>query len=131
MSNYDMYKEQILDLYKHPLNKGSIAHHTHQAHKENPSCGDGFTIQFLVKDGIIVDAKFAGSGCAISTAGASLITEKVKGMSIHTALGISSDEMLALLGIPVSAARLKCALLALEITQDALTPSSTSPKVSQ
>jgi nitrogen fixation protein NifU and related proteins len=66
MSSMDMYKEQILDLFKNPIHFGKLDEKikTHEGHKHNPSCGDEFTIQLIVNDNKIVDAKFHGAGCA-------------------------------------------------------------------
>lgn len=122
--SHEMYKEQILELFKHPVNFGELDGATHSAHKHNPSCGDEFTMQLIVSGsgagGVVSDVKFTGSGCAISTAACCLVTDKIKGMKVSDVLKMSSEEMLELLGIPVSAGRMKCALLGLEVAQDSL-----------
>jgi nitrogen fixation NifU-like protein len=75
----DLYQEVILDHYKAPKNFGTLAAPTHAAHGDNPLCGDRISLQVAVKDGVVQDLRFKGSGCAISTASASLMTEAVKG----------------------------------------------------
>jgi len=112
---HNMYREIILDLYKHPLNFGTLANHTHSAKKNNPSCGDAFEIQLIVIDEKIIDAKFTGSGCAISTAANALLTEKIKGMTLKQAQEITFTDMQKELGIPISVGRANCATLGLDI----------------
>jgi nitrogen fixation protein NifU and related proteins len=80
----DLYLDTILDRYKHPTQKGWIEvvpeHHVldiRRAH--NVSCGDKFEVAILIRDGLIVDAKWRGEGCAISTASTDLVTEWMVG----------------------------------------------------
>ena len=75
----DLYQEIILDHNKRPRNFGRPAHATHEAHGDNPLCGDKVTVYLTVEDGLVKDVAFEGRGCAISTASASLMTEMVKG----------------------------------------------------
>ncbi len=77
----ELYQELILDHYKSPRNAGSLEDATHAAHGDNPLCGDRLALFVRMKDGRIEDLRFKGSGCAISTASASLMTEAVKGRS--------------------------------------------------
>ena len=80
MNDWDeLYMEVILDHNKNPRNKGEIPGHTHSADGHNPLCGDRISMQIIFKDEIVTDAKFIGSGCAISTASASILTEAIKG----------------------------------------------------
>lgn len=116
----DLYREQILDLYKNPLNKGTIHHPTHEHEKNNPLCGDHIKIQLIIKGGIIKEVKFSGTGCAISMASASLITEKIKNMTVEEVQSLHRDDILALLSIQLSPPRLKCALLSLEVLEGAM-----------
>ncbi len=114
MEAHEMYREHILDLYKHPHNFGMLKDATN-AHREfNPLCGDDVTIEVIVKDGMIQDIKFHGKGCAISMAAASLVTDAVKGKPIAEVKRMSKEDLLNLLHIPVGPVRLKCALLALD-----------------
>lgn len=77
----DLYLEVILDHNKNPRNKEKLDNCTHSAKGDNPMCGDNVLIQLIIDDGKINDVKFTGSGCAISTASASILTEEVKGKS--------------------------------------------------
>src|SRR3989344_6410205 len=107
----DIYKENILDLYQNPLNKGSIKNPTNEFSKNNPLCGDEITIQLIVKENKINEVKFHGNGCAISMASASMLTEKIKDMEVKTIKNLNKDDMLEMIKIPLSSVRLKCALL--------------------
>ena len=78
----DLYQEVILDHNKRPRNFRVIDSASHQAEGFNPLCGDRVTVYLNVQDGVIQDLAFQGSGCAISTASASLMTEVLKGKSL-------------------------------------------------
>ena len=109
------YREFILDHYKNPRNFGRLdgAQISHEEY--NPLCGDLVGMDFRVNDGVIEDVMFHGRGCAISQASASLLTERLKGMSLEEARTISKEDVLDELGIDISPARLKCALLSLKV----------------
>lgn len=109
------YREFILDHFRNPRNFGRLegADISHEEH--NPLCGDVVGMDFRVQDGTIADVRFHGRGCAISQASASLLTERLKGLPLEDARGISRDDVLEELGIQISAARLKCALLPLKV----------------
>ena len=134
-SGEDMYREHILDHYKHPRNFGVLkpAHVDHEAN--NPMCGDQIRITFNVNErDEVSDVKFTGRGCAISQASASLLTSRVKGKPLADVKAITRDDIVQMLGIPVSPVRLKCALLSLavlregvEIYEKKLPPGEASP----
>jgi nitrogen fixation NifU-like protein len=109
------YREYILDHYKNPRNFGRIegAEITHEEY--NPLCGDMVGMDFRVHAGVIEDVKFHGRGCAISQASASLMTERLKGMTLDQARQVDKEDVLEELGIDISPARLKCALLSLKV----------------
>jgi len=109
------YREYILDHYKNPRNFGRLEHPDISHEEENPLCGDVVAMEFKLRDGQIADVRFHGRGCAISQASASLLTERLKGISLDDAKKISKDEVLEQLGIEISPARLKCALLSLKV----------------
>jgi nitrogen fixation NifU-like protein len=81
----DLYQEVILDHYKRPRNFGALATANRKAEGHNPLCGDNVTVYLQVEEGVIRDLRFAGSGCAISTASASLMTESLKGKTLAEA----------------------------------------------
>jgi nitrogen fixation NifU-like protein len=109
------YREYILDHYKNPRNFGRIEGADISHEEYNPLCGDLVGIDMQVRDGVIEDVRFHGRGCAISQASASLMTERLKGLSLNDARQISKEDVLAELGIDISPARLKCALLSLKV----------------
>ncbi|MEN9626170.1 MAG: hypothetical protein RL557_498 [archaeon] len=117
---FDLYREQILDLYKNPLNKGVIENPTHEFEKNNPLCGDEIKMQLRVEDGKIQEVKFQGGGCAISMASASLITDKIKQMDVADAKHLNKNDILDLIKVDLSPVRLKCALLSLDVLKGAL-----------
>ena len=115
-----MYKEHILELYRSPENFGILEGATHKHTETNASCGDEFTMQFIVEDEKIKDVKFYGSGCVMSTVSASLLTSKIKGMSMEEARDLTREDVLDLLKITVNPGRLKCVLLPLYAVKNSL-----------
>ena len=116
----DLYRDFILDHYRNPRNAGSIENADASFEDINPLCGDKIRMDLRIRDGVVEDVKFTGRGCAISQASVSLLTEEIKGKRIADIDGIGKDEVLANLGISISAARLKCALLGLKVLKQAL-----------
>ena len=82
---YDLYQELILDHNRRPRNRRKLEDPNCQAEGYNPLCGDRVTVYLKIEDGVVTEATFDGSGCAISTASASLMTESVKGKSLEEA----------------------------------------------
>ena len=109
------YREYILDHYKNPRNFGRIENADISHEENNPLCGDVIGIDLKVSEGVIDDVKFHGRGCAISQASASLLTERLRGMTLDDAKKLGKADVLEELGIEISAARLKCALLSLNV----------------
>lgn len=111
----DLYREIILDHYRNPRNKGVLDPHDYSAEDVNPLCGDEVRIDLRVKDGKVDEVKFSGRGCAVSQASASILTEMIEGMTLDEVKALTKDDLLEEIGIPVSPARLKCALLSLKV----------------
>lgn len=110
----DMYAETILEHYKHPHNQG-ILEKRNAEHKEyNPLCGDSITIYLLVENNKVAGIRFVGRGCAISQAATSLLTDEIRGKSIEEIKKLDKDFVLDLLGVEISPARMKCALLGIK-----------------
>jgi nitrogen fixation NifU-like protein len=116
----DLYRDFILDHYRNPRNAGTMSNPDATFEDNNPLCGDRIRMDLRVEDGKVTDVKFAGRGCAISMASASLLTEQIKGMPLTEIAKIGKDEVLANVGINISAARLKCALLGIKVLKQAL-----------
>jgi nitrogen fixation NifU-like protein len=122
----DLYRDYILEHYRRPHNFGVLDDATTSHEGANPLCGDRITLQLKVRDGMITGVGFTGRGCAISQASASLLTDEVKGKPAVEAAKMNAQDVLDMLGIEISPARLKCALLSLETLQKALGPDATS-----
>ncbi|MEM7342749.1 MAG: iron-sulfur cluster assembly scaffold protein [Chloroflexota bacterium] len=111
----DLYKENILDHYRHPRNAEKLSCVTHAHEEHNPVCGDSVQIELYVNEQQVIDrAGFNGHGCAISIASASMLTELLTGKTLDEARQINKEDILELLGIPIGPMRLKCALLPLK-----------------
>jgi nitrogen fixation NifU-like protein len=115
----DMYRDYILDHYKNPRNSGDLVGATNSYHDTNPLCGDEITMHLLIDDDLVKDVRFSGRGCAISQASASILTEEIKGKTLDEVKSIDRQHVLENLGIPISPARVKCALLGLKTLKGA------------
>jgi nitrogen fixation NifU-like protein len=112
----DLYRQQIIDRYKHPLKRGTLDPHDVSYEDENPLCGDRLRIDLRVDAaGKITAAAFSGDGCAISQASADLLTEYIEGKPLAEVRNLTKEDILNLLGIELSPIRLKCALLSLKV----------------
>jgi nitrogen fixation protein NifU and related proteins len=117
----DLYRDYILEHYRRPHNFGVIEDPDASYEGANPLCGDRITLMVGVKDGVVDRVAFTGRGCAISQASASLLTDEIKGKPIGDVVAFRADDVLDLLGIEISPARLKCAMLSHDTLQHVLT----------
>ena len=116
----DLYREQILEHYKRPHNFGPLEDFDLEFEDSNPFCGDEQHVFIrLDDDGRVAEVAFEGKGCAISTAATSMLTDELQGMSREELLRLPKDFVLDLLGIDISATRIKCALLGLKVVKGA------------
>ncbi len=127
---HQLYQEVILDHYRRPRNKGPIAEPTHTITMNNPLCGDVIELLLDVRGGRIREASFEGRGCSISQASASMMTERLKGLTPRQGLALAATftrmlhgdaeaaedpslgDLRALQGVSKFPVRVKCALLA-------------------
>jgi len=115
-----LYREQILDHYKRPHNFGRVEHPDLEFEDTNPFCGDEQRVTMrLDEEGRVAEVAFEGQGCAISTAATSLLTDELLGRTREELLGLPKEEVLDLLGIEISATRMKCAMLGLKVVKSA------------
>jgi len=116
----DFYKEYILDHYRNPRNFGHLDAPTATAEDLNPLCGDKIRFELQVgADGIVSDVRFSGKGCAISQASASMLSESLKGERLEDVARFSQERVLENVGIGISPARMKCAMLGLKVAKSA------------
>jgi nitrogen fixation NifU-like protein len=133
----DIYKETILDHYKSPRNKRELPGAELSCTQNNPLCGDEIGIFAHLQDGRVAEVTFQGAGCSISQSSASMMTEAVTGRTVDEALSMASDfrgmmagevepsedrfgDLVALKGVVKYPIRIKCAVLAWDVLQQAL-----------
>ena len=133
----DIYKETILDHYKTPRNKRPLPDAVVMCTRSNPLCGDEVTVAATVEDGKLLEVTFLGTGCSISQSSASMMTESVSGKTVDDALGLAADvrgmlagevdpdedafgDLVALKGVVKYPIRIKCAVLAWDVLQEAV-----------
>lgn len=109
----NLYKEQLLEHYKHPNNQGSLENPDIVKEDSNPLCGDIVEIQLKLGEGKIIDAKFKGKGCIITTAAADILLDEIKGKTLEEVNKMTREQMLEFLGIELTTSRVKCAMLPL------------------
>ena len=110
----DLFRENILDHYKHPRNQGSLERPDITYEDANPLCGDRIRMDIRLAGGKIADIRFSGRGCSISQAAASMLCEAVQGKTLEEVKQLGRDDVLEMLGIELGPVRLKCGLLALK-----------------
>jgi nitrogen fixation protein NifU and related proteins len=140
----DLYREVILDHNRRPRNFGELPGANHVVEAVNPLCGDKLTLYVKVGDGRVEDIRFKGTGCAISVASSSLMTERVKGQTIGDSLELFAkvhglltgatehapedlDKLAALSGVREYPTRVKCASLAWHALKAAVTGAENAP----
>jgi nitrogen fixation NifU-like protein len=121
----DLYRDIILDHYKHPRNFGTLEKFDTSASVANATCGDKIRMDILFgvnKKGeqIIKDIKFSGVGCAISQASSSMLTEYVKGKTMSAVKDVNTQMVIGMVGGHLTPSRVKCATLPLEVLTSAL-----------
>jgi nitrogen fixation protein NifU and related proteins len=116
-----LYRDEILEHYRHPHNFGTLPEPDVSHEMANPLCGDRITLMLGINDeGGIDEVAFTGRGCAISQASASMLTDQIRGMRLEDVAKLDREAVLDNLGIEISPARLKCALLSLQTLRGAL-----------
>jgi nitrogen fixation NifU-like protein len=111
----DIYRQLILEHYKHPAHRGSLATATISHEEDNPLCGDKIRIDLLVENDVVKEAKFTGQGCAISQASADMLIDEIIGKTLDEVRHFDKQTVLDMIGISLTPARLKCALLSLKV----------------
>lgn len=119
----DLYKEEVMDHYEHPRNQGELVGDDVMSDRDsNASCGDMVQFYLKIKDGVIVDVKWRGIGCAITTATASKLSEYLQGQSLKVLKEMSDEELLKEgVGFEVNPGRMKCLMLPIKVVKKLVT----------
>lgn len=117
----DIYqREELLEIYKNPQNRGILDNPSVNVTESNPMCGDVLTIMLDIKDSIIVDVKYDGDACAVAIISAALVTEDIIGRNLAYVKGLTKDYVLSLLNTDLTTSRIKCATLILDALKKAV-----------
>jgi nitrogen fixation protein NifU and related proteins len=116
----NLYREEILEHYQDPQNFGKLKNFDVTSHQLNPFCGDDITIYVSYHTDILSQISFTGTGCAISIAAASMLTQYAQGKTKQQLTVMTEADMLELLNVEVSETRKKCALLAFAVLKDCI-----------
>ena len=116
----DLYREHILDHYRHPRNQGTLEGADISYELDNPVCGDVVRLDIRLQDGRVSQARFSGRGCVISMASASMLTEEIQGKTVAELNAIEDEDVFAMLGITLGPVRAKCGLLPLRVLHEGL-----------
>jgi nitrogen fixation NifU-like protein len=116
----DLFRDHILDHYRHPRCHGTIDKPDARVEDANPLCGDKLRMDFRFADGRVAEVKFSGTGCSISQASASMICEAIEGKTLDEVKALTRQDVLDLLGVDdLGPVRSKCAMLALKTVKAA------------
>jgi nitrogen fixation NifU-like protein len=115
-----VYSATILDHFRHPRNTGDLPDANHLGEAHNPLCGDRIRMALRIEGGRIAEAKFRAEACAICTAAASLLTERIRGRTTDEAVAIEEDALITWLDTTLRAERRRCATLPLEALHAAM-----------
>lgn len=109
----DIYAEELIYNYEHPVNKRVMENATISMKEENVSCGDVITVYLMMENGIVKDASFSGTGCVISMGTANILMNYLKGKKLEELERMNRQELLKLISIDPGPARMHCATLSL------------------
>jgi nitrogen fixation protein NifU and related proteins len=115
-----VYTGVIRDRWRRPRHRGELVGATRVAEDVNPLCGDRVRLALKLDGGSVADARFSGDSCAICTASADMLIEKIQGVSVTEALAVTVDELLAALEADIRPTRMKCVTLPLGVLRKAL-----------
>src|SRR3989344_3627187 len=123
----DLYAENILDHFRHPRNFEPLLEATIDHEEWNHACGDSLHLFLKLEGGKIANVGWTGTGCAISQASMSILSEELSGMSEDEVLQLTKDDLYAMLGVTIGPRRFKCALMSLHTVKNALLKAKGKP----
>jgi nitrogen fixation NifU-like protein len=116
----NLYREHILDHYRHPRNQGTLEGADISCERDNPVCGDVVRLDIRLSGGRVSEVRFSGRGCVISMASASMLTEAILGKTVEELRALQDEDVFRMLGITLGPVRAKCGLLPLRVLQEGL-----------
>ena len=115
-----LYKEELMEIFKNPKQKGMLEDANVSGTGNNPFCGDKIKLELKITNGIIEKARFDGSACAVSVISSEKLLSFVEGKSVGEVSKLTQEDLLKILDINVSMTRIKCATLVLSALREAL-----------
>ena len=120
----DIYRELILDLYRNPVNKHVLDPCTHQDRGYNPQCGDDLQVYLYLEGETITATSYTGTGCALSIAAASLLSQEIQGKTIQEVRNMTRQEIYDIVGLEYDPTRFKCVTLYITTVQQIVADNS-------
>jgi nitrogen fixation NifU-like protein len=111
----NLYRENILDHYGNPRNRGTLENPDISCEWDNPVCGDVVRLDIQLSDGRVSKVRFSGQGCVISMASASMLTEEILGKTVEELKALQDEDVFRMLGVTLGPARANCGLLPLQV----------------
>jgi nitrogen fixation NifU-like protein len=115
-----LYREHILDHYRHPRNRGTLEDADISCELDNPVCGDVVRLDVRLSHGRVSEARFSGRGCVLSMASASMLTEEILGKTVAELGALEDADVFRMLGITLGPVRAKCGLLPLRVLHEGM-----------
>jgi nitrogen fixation NifU-like protein len=116
----NIYREHILDHYRHPRNEGVLEDADISWELDNPVCGDLVRLDVRLKDGRVSETRFSGRGCVICVASASMLTAEILGKNVEELESMADEDVFRMLGVTLGPVRAKCGLLPLRVLQEGI-----------
>lgn len=117
----ELYREELMDLYRHPQHAGTLSQPSVSVDQHNRFCGDHLHLSLTIQNQVITQAKFSGQSCMVSTVASEILLDFIQNKTLAEAKTITKEKLLSLLNLNLTTSRIACATLILDALQHAIT----------